>query len=214
MADQLLPDISIPGAVTIDAAVTHIDDSPEMTARVRTAFANGDAVILPSAFAPAFLQTILTVCRRGAFATETIDRIGWRTVEERDVAGAAMRFALERPAFLRWVEAVAGCEPLTRLSGVVAEMAADTGQELGWHNDRTDETRDRRLAVTVHLSDAPYEGGHFEMRDERSGQMRVRAGALPPGSVMLFRIDGTLRHRVNRVTSGGPRRVFAGWLSV
>jgi hypothetical protein len=51
------------------------------------------------------------------------------------------------------------------------------------------------------------------MCEKQSGELLVRQGALPPGSVMLFRIDRRLRHRVTQVMSGGPRRVFAGWLS-
>lgn len=213
MTDPLLPDITIPNAVTIGAAATRIDGATAVFERARAAFANGDAIVLPSAFDPAFLQTILTICRRGPYVPEVIDQIGHRTIEERDIAGGALRFALERPAFLRWVEAVSGCDALGRIAGVVAEMAAGTGQELGWHNDRNDPALARRLAAIVHLSDAPYDGGVFELRDQRSGQILVREGALSPGSVLLFRIDGRLRHRVTEVTSGGPRRVFAGWLS-
>jgi hypothetical protein len=52
------------------------------------------------------------------------------------------------------------------------------------------------------------------MCEKESGRLLVREGALPPGSVMLFRIGRGLRHRVTQVMSGGPRRVFAGWLSV
>ena len=214
MTDQSLPDIVIPGAVTIGAAATRIDDAPAALARARAAFACGDAITLPSALDPAFLRTILAICRRGSYVPDYIDKIGWRIIEEPDVAGCALRFALQRPTFLRWVEATAGCETLSRISGVVAEISAGTGQELGWHNDRNDGGLGRRLAVTIHLSDVPYDGGLFEMCERQTGRLLVREGALPPGSIMLFRIDNRLRHRVTQVISGGPRRVFAGWLSV
>lgn len=214
VADHGLPNIVVANAVTMGAAATRIDDAPDVLARARAAFAGGDAIALPSAFDPAFLRTILTICRQGSYVPEHIDKIGWRTVEERDVAGCALRFALERPVFLRWVEAAAGCETLSRMSGVVAEMAAGTDQGLGWHNDRNDGGLGRRLAVAIHLSDAPHEGGVFEMCEQPSGRLLVREGAQPPGSMILFRIDRRLRHRVTPVISGGPRRVFAGWLSV
>jgi hypothetical protein len=213
MADRLLPDIAVPDAVTIGSAAARIDDAPAVLARARAAFACGDAIVLPSAFDPPFLRTILAICRRGPYVPEYIDNIGWRSVEERDVAGCALRFALQRPAFLRWVEAAAGCDTLSGISGVVAEIAAGTGQELGWHNDRNDGGLGRRLAATIHLSDVPYDGGLFEMCEKQSGRLLVREGPLPQGSVMLFRIANRLRHRVTQVTSGGPRRVFAGWLS-
>lgn len=213
MADQVLPDIAVADAVTIGAAATRIDDAPAVLARARAAFAAGDAIALPTAFDPAFLRTILAICRRGPYVAEYIDKIGWRTVEERDVAGCALRFALQRPAFLRWVEATAGCDTLNQMIGVVAEIAAGTGQELGWHNDRNEGGLGRRLAATIHLSDVPYDGGLFEMCDQQSGRLLVREGARPAGSILLFRIDKRLRHRVTQVTSGGPRRVFTGWLT-
>jgi hypothetical protein len=212
MTAEALPDIVIANAITIGAAGTRIDDA--VFARARATFALANAITLPAALDAGFLRTILTVCRRGPFVPEHIGRIGWRTVEERDTAGSALRFALERPAFMRWLDAVTGGEPLQRLAGLVAEIGAGTGQELGWHNDLHEGVLDRRLAVTIHLSDEPYEGGVFEMRDEASGRMLVREGTLPPGSIMLFRIDNRLRHRVTPVTAGGPRRVFAGWFSV
>jgi hypothetical protein len=212
MADQL-PDITVPDAVTIGAAAVRIDDAPNVLARARAAFASGSAVALPSAFDPPLLRTLLAICRRGPYVPEYIDKIGWRTVEEHDVAGCALRFALQRPAFLRWCEAAADCDTVNQITGAVAEMAAGTDQGLGWHDDRNDGGF-RRLAVTVHLSETPYEGGLFEMCEKQSGRLLVREGALPPGSVMLFRIDRSLRHRVTQVMSGGPRRVFAGWLSV
>ena len=212
MADQLLPNIAVADAVTIGSAATRIDDTPEALSRARDAFARGDAIMLPSAFDPAFLQTILAICRRGPYVPEHIDKIGWRTVEEQDVAGRALRFALQRPAFLRWIEAASGCDTLSGITGVVGEIAADADQEIGWHNDLNEALR--RIAVTIHLSDSPYEGGMFEMCEKQSGRLLVREGALPPGTVMMFRIERRLRHRVTKVTSGGPRRVFAGWLNV
>ena len=208
-----MADIAVPNAVTIGSAAARIDDAPAVLARARAAFAHRDALALPSAFDPPFLRTILAICRRGPYVPEYIDKIGWRTVEEHDVAGRALRFALQRPAFLRWCEAAAGCDTLNVITGAVAEMAAGTDQGLGWHNDRNDGGF-RRLAVSIHLSDVPYEGGLFEMCEKQSGRLLVRQGALPPGSVVLFRIDKRFRHRVTPVISGGPRRVFAGWLSV
>jgi len=213
MADQLLPDIAVPDAITIGSAAARTDDAPNALARARAALDESGAIAIPSAFEPSLLRTILAICRRGPYVPEYIDNIGWRTVEEHDVAGCALRFALQRPAFLRWCEAAAGCETLNLITGAVAEIAAGTDQGLGWHDDRNDGGR-RQLAIAIHLSDEPYEGGLFEMCEKQSGRLLVQQGALPPGSVMLFRIDKRLRHRVTPVTSGGPRRVFAGWLSV
>src|SRR5262249_60990154 len=99
---------------------------------------------------------------------------GWRTIEDQDPAGRALRFALARPGFLRWIEAAVGCVTLVHVSGVVAEMSAGTDQGLGWHDDCND--GGRRLAVIVHLSDAPYDGGVFEIEEKASGRPLARVG--------------------------------------
>lgn len=213
-SDPELPDITVPDAVNISADATRICADGQVTARVIRAFSEAHALVLPSALDASLLQTILRVCVRGPFVPEQIGAIGWRTIEQRDLAGQALRFALQRPEFLRWLESIAGCDTLRHLTGFVAEMAAGTGQGLGWHDDRNEGGLGRRLAVTVHLSDASYEGGWFELREKATQRILVRVGALPPGSVMLFRVDQRLTHRVTEVTGGGPRRVFAGWLSV
>ena len=213
-SDPLLPDIVVPAAVTIGAAATRISADDHVTARVRAAFAEAHALVLPSALDAVLLRAILRVARPGPFVPEHIGAIGWRTVEARDLAGQALRFALQRPEFLRWLASTAGCGALHSLAGFVAEMAAGTGQGLGWHDDRIEGGLGRRLAVAVHLSDTSYEGGLFELREKATERILVRAGALPQGSVFLFRIDPRLTHRVTEVTGGGPRRVFAGWFSV
>jgi hypothetical protein len=210
----MLPSIVVPDGVEIGANVTRIRTDAQVTARVIAAFAECHAVILPSALNGTLLQMILSACRHGLFAPEHIGKIGWRTVEERDFAGRALRFALQRPEFLLWLESIAECGELHSVAGFVAEMAAGTGQGLGWHNDLNEGGLGRRLAVTVHLSDTAYEGGLFELREKATERILVRVGALPLGSVMIFRIDQRLSHRVTELTDGGPRRVFAGWFSV
>ena len=212
--DPLLPNIIVRDILTIRADVTRIRADDGVTDRALAAFAEAHAVILPSALDAALLETILRVSRGGPFVPEQIGTIGSRTIEERDLAGRALRFALERREFLQWLESVAGCDRLHHITGFVAEMAVGTGQGLGWHDDRNEGGLGRRLAITVHLSDAPYEGGWFELREKATERILVRAGALPPGSVMIFRVDPRLTHRVTELTGGGPRRVFAGWVSV
>lgn len=212
--DPLLPNIIVGDLLTIRADFTSIRADDRVTARAIAAFAEAHAVILPSALDAALLEMILRVSRRGPFVPEQIGTIGSRTIEERDLAGRALRFALERREFLQWLESIAECDTLHHITGFVAEMAAGTGQGLGWHDDRNEGGLGRRLAITVHLSDAPYEGGWFELREKATERILVRAGALPPGSVMIFRVDRRLTHRVTEVTGGGPRRVFAGWVSV
>jgi hypothetical protein len=196
--------------VSIAAAATSLDAAA--IERARTLFAAHHVLLLPDAFAPPLLASIMALCRTTAFETEQVGTIGWRTIEAENRVGRALRFLLERDAFLRWVEAVTGCHGLTNVSGVLAEMLPGTDHVLGWHDDCNDPAR--RLALIVHLSDGPFEGGRFELARKSEDAPIATAGYLPPGSILLFRVDQALRHRVTAVEGEQVRRVFAGWLNV
>ena len=209
---QSLPNISVPSAVSIGAFATRVNRSEATIQHARAAMADGGAILLPSALEPEFLAVILDGCSRITFVEEQIDRIGWRLVERHDAIGRALRFALQRPAFLQWVESVTDCGQLHEIAGVVAETVPGTSQGLDWHDDMNGGPK-RRLALTVHLSEAAFEGGHFELCDKETGRLLVRQGAVATGSITIFRIDLRHRHRVAPVTGGRSRRVFAGWLN-
>jgi hypothetical protein len=123
-----------------------------------------------------------------------------------------LRFALQRPGFLRWIEEAAGCGPLNTITGVVARTMPGTDQGLDWHDD-LNAGAGRRLALTLHLNEAPFEGGLFEICRKADDLLLVRQAMLEPGSITIFRIDKHYRHRVTPVTGGAPRQVFAGWLN-
>lgn len=205
--DPICPRVD--GAVRIAATATAID--PASIDRARSLFAAHHALLLPEAFEPALLASMMALCRATAFETERVGTIGWRTIEASDQIGRALRFMLERAEFLRWIETVTGCRELTNLSGVLAEMLPGTDHALGWHDDCNDAAR--RLALIVHLSDAPFSGGRFELCRKGENQPIIEAGYLAPGSMLLFRVDPALRHRVTAIEGDRVRRVFAGWIN-
>lgn len=207
-----LPDIEVRGAVSVGPFGTAVDWSGDMVQRARRAMADGHALILPDAVAPPLLSRIVQICRNARYVPEHIGQIGWRMIEEQDRAGNLLRFVLARPAMLRWIEAVSQCDALQSLTGVVAEMVPGTDQRLDWHDD-TNAGPERRLAMVLQLSDGPCEGGVFELRMKETGRMLVQQANLPCGSLILFRVDPALSHRVTPVTDGAARRVFAGWLN-
>lgn len=160
-------------------------------------------------FAPPLLRALLDQCRRASWVSNMIGSLGTREEEMPERVGPVIRLMLARPEMLRWVEAVTGCGPLATVTGRVAQTRPGSGQGLGWHSDRGDPLR--RLAVTVNLTDTPYEGGLFELRTTPGHELLRVHHHAEPGSVLIFRIDRGLEHRLLPVTSGGPRRVFAGW---
>ncbi|WP_162233337.1 2OG-Fe(II) oxygenase [Sphingomonas sp. Leaf33] len=120
-----------------------------------------------------------------------------------------MTIALARPPMLRWLEAVTGCGPLTRVDGRVIQARANGIDALDWHDDRGNV--DRRLAITIDLSDTGYDGGLFELREVASQRLLTTHRHDRPGSALIFDVADDIEHRVQPVTRGGPRRVYTGW---
>jgi hypothetical protein len=208
-----LPDldaIRLDDGVRIGAAVTTIDAST--LGRARDIFAAHHALLLPHAFEPRLLDTLMSLASATTFEPDRYERIGSRVREVDDRVGQALRFALSRAALLDWTTAMAQCEKLTDVSGKLTEMRPATGHAIGWHDDRNEPNR--RLALIVHLSAAPFTGGRFELARKRDDCPILAFGYLPPGSVLLFRVDAALRHRVTAVEGDRARRVFAGWIGI
>lgn len=105
------------------------------------------------------------------------------------------------------VEAATGCAPLTRFSGFVYRLSPGTGHHHNWHNDMI---QNRRVAMSVNLEPAPYEGGVLQIRRRESEEILAEVENVGAGDAILFRIDATLQHRATAVTAG-VKTAFAGW---
>lgn len=140
---------------------------------------------------------------------DSVEGLGDREVESPQRAGGAITLALKRAGLMRWIEEATGCGPLVRVDGRVVQARANNHDQLVWHDDLNEP--ERRLAVTVNLSEAPYEGGRFELRHAGTKEMLTEHLHDAPGALLIFEVARELEHRVLPVTSGGPRRVYTGW---
>ncbi len=172
-------------------------------------FAQGRAMLCRSAVAPGFLGRLLALCNGGHFVSDAVEGLGHREVEKPGRAGGALTLALKRAAMTRWLETVTACGPLADVDGRIVQTWPRPDDQLVWHDDLTE--RRRRLAITVNLSEEPYEGGLFELRDVRRGTVLFQHRHDAPGDVLIFEVMRGLEHRVLPLTSGGPRRVYTGW---
>lgn len=189
------------GAVTID-----FDEDAQALAAA--ALAERPAILLSGLLAPDF-RRMLGQALRPPFIEQRVEGApGMRQVEPGiQPISRALELALRRAPLLRWLERIAGCGPLIRVEGEVAEHRAGSEDYLSWHQDM--HKPGRKLALVIDLSDTRYDGGVFELREKGSKQLLIRHHHEEPGSALLFRIAANLEHRVLPVTSGGPRRVFA-----
>ncbi|MES2441764.1 MAG: 2OG-Fe(II) oxygenase [Pseudomonadota bacterium] len=190
----------------IGAAATVLLDPAEA---YRDGFTARRSILCRDAFEPGFLGTLRNLCNRGHFVAETVDGLGDREVEAPQRAGGAITLALQRAGLLRWLEAATGCGPLGTAEGRVVQARPNDHDQLDWHNDLYDPQR--RLAVTVNLTETPYEGGLFELRTVRTRETLTAHRHAAPGDMMIFDVTRDLEHRVLPVTAGGPRRVYTGW---
>ena len=192
---------------SIDTMTTTMEADP---ARFRRTFERDSSLLFDKPFAPDMLHMLMTRAANASFVEDNVDCIGTREIESPQWVGGMISLLLSRLAFRQWVEQATGQSPLRAVAGRLVQTRANGADALAWHDDTQDVNR--MLGVVINLSDAPFSGGQFEMRHARTEQPFLSHRYERPGSMMLFAVRRGLEHRVAEVTSGGPRRVYAGWL--
>ena len=196
--------------ISVGAVDTVISDDGPSNQLFRDRFARIGAAPLSGLLEPRFAQMLDNLCAKTGFVTDIIPNIGSRQIEaEPRLASKALCAALRRPLLLRWLSDTIGCGPLETVGGAITEISAHHGEALDWHEDQ--DGTGRKLAITINLSERPFEGGGFELRERASRETLFSHVHEAFGSALLFRVSWDFQHRVLPVTSGGPRRVFSGW---
>ncbi len=179
-------------------------------AELRTSFAALPVLVFEDVFDPALLAVLLRQAEQTQFVHDVVDQLGTREVEAPQRVGAALGLMLGRHALLEWLEAVTDMEPLRAISGRLAQTRTRPEDELTWHDDLNDQRR--QLAVVLNLSTAEFAGGAFDLRRKGDSEALFSYHHQRPGTLMVFGIGPELEHRVTPLRSGGPRRVYAGWV--
>ena len=77
-----------------------------------------------------------------------------------------------------------------------------------WHDDRKP---GRLYGLSINLSPRPVQGGAFQIRSKKTGEI---TGTIPPssfGDAHLFRVHRFLEHTITKVRGSEPRCAFVGW---
>lgn len=189
----------------IGAATTEVRES--LAAEAQSQFTRFRAVACADVVQPSLLANLQRTCNSGGFISDQAEP-GHREVESPQRASRALNLALNRAPLLRWLEQVSGCGPLRAIEGRVVQTFPRAGDELAWHDDLVEP--ERRLAITINLGDFPVKGGLFELR-RKGGGVLFQHLYRKSGAAVIFAVRPNLEHRVLPLTSGGPRRVYAGW---
>lgn len=190
----------------INAMRTDILSDPAL---YREAFGRCPALLFENVIAPDLLEKLMRMGSAANFVPDVVDKVGTREIEEAQALGKLLGIVLARAALWEWLEQATGAVPIGGAAGKVAQTRPETLNSLDWHDDR--HTPGRQLGVVIHLSDAAYGGGDFELRRAGSHETLARFTDCNAGTMAIFAVRGDLEHRVTALTSGGPRRVFAGW---
>ncbi|HEX7084820.1 MAG TPA: 2OG-Fe(II) oxygenase [Vicinamibacterales bacterium] len=175
---------------------------------LRREFDERHCILLKGFVSPALLQTIQRLLAAAPFYDRTHDGIGEELCLSPGPLSAGMEFLWNSPALFDLVDRLTGCGPFGCFEGRVYRLAPSSGHYDSWHSDVG---QDRRVAMSVNFSTAPYEGGVTEFRRAAESEPYYSVANTGFGDAILFRVDPALRHRVTDVTGQTPRTAYAGW---
>lgn len=194
----------------IDRRRTRYERSDADLAEARRHYADRHWIKVPQLLAPELLAEI----QKGVAAARFVER--WHmTVDppsadlcmEASATAALLELVTNDRAFLDAIAEITGCESIVRFTGDVYRLAAGMGHQHGWHDDLSG---NRVAAMSINLSDAPYTGGHLQMRHAYTKEALDEVENTGPGDAIVFRLAPELEHRSVEVTSGA-KTAFAGW---
>jgi hypothetical protein len=165
---------------------------------------------LPQLLAPTLLARVQRQMQAGPWTPRTHEGIGHEVTLGDPIALHLLTFLVNRPDFLRLVERISGCAPLTNFNGRVYRMLPNSDHYDSWHDDIVPD-EDRRVGLSINLGEMPYDGGVFRLRDRKTREILAEVPNLVPGDARIFAIRPGLQHMVTPVTGNYPKTAFAGW---
>jgi hypothetical protein len=185
----------------------HVASDAELAA-LREQFDRRHAVVLPRLFGPVLLAEVQGALESAPFAARDYDGLaGELALEETVPLVARLLFVMNDPALFRAIEAITGIESLVRFDGRIYRRVARPDHYDNWHTDIHD---NRRVTMSVNLSEAPYDGGVLHLRRRGTERTLVELHNTGPGDAILFRIAPEYEHRVTSIDSG-VKTALAGW---
>jgi hypothetical protein len=106
------------------------------------------------------------------------------------------------------IRCITGCAPIGYFNGRIYAFAADANHFDQWHSDTID---DRRIGISINLTEGQFEGGVFELRHAHAEATHWSIANTGSADAILFRIGDDLLHRVTPVIGPVPRVAYAGW---
>ncbi len=185
-----------------------VDRSDAALDTLRAEFSDRHCLLLPAFLDGPLLRAVHNQLATAPFHDRSHDGIGVELCLSEGPLSSGLEFLWNTPELFALIEALTDCGPLGCFEGRVYRMAPAEGHYDSWHSDVG---QDRRVAMSVNLSTAVYEGGATEFRRVDDAEPFHRVANVGFGDAILFRIDPALRHQVTEVTGRAPKTAFAGW---
>jgi hypothetical protein len=177
---------------------------------LRRQFAQQRYLRLPGFFSHDLLATVLRRLSRASFRERIAARVHPPAVDlkldDPDLDGL-LHFVLNDPALVGFVADVSSTDA-TGFVGSVYRIAPGLDHRDSWHDDADG---NRLVALTLNLSEGPFEGGELEMRERGRRQPLWRIANTGPGDALLFAIRPDLEHCIRPMTGTAPKTALAGW---
>ncbi len=181
------------------------DATPAQMRSAREHFEQHDYLRLPGFVEPGFFRVIQRYLRSARWE-ETEWNVGQDLTLRNNPLVDVFYVMLNDPKLFRLLERITGCGPLRCFKGRLYRMGERKGT-LDWH---TDIKNNRKLAISVNISDASYCGGTLQIRED-SGDVREEVPNPGLGDAIVFRVAEHLQHRLTPVVGKAPRTAVAGW---
>jgi hypothetical protein len=196
--------------VAIEADRTRVT-SRETWPALATAYARDRRLLLPGLVGPRLLGRVLVRLGRAAFTTRVATRVHPPAIDlklQDPVLHGALQYLLNDARVIEFIRAVASAPAITGYVGAVYRLLPGEGHRDSWHSDVDG---NRRVGLTVNLSEAPFDGGELELRDRQSRSVLWRVHNAGPGDGLLFPIDAALQHRIRPMAGTAAKTALAGW---
>lgn len=199
--------LKYPSMIQIERAHTKIELSTPELKSLQKQWEKQRAVLLPKLIEPSLLKDIQKALRHGDF--EPIKHDGVNATEKRlnrDGTVNLLEMLVSEPKLSSCIAKITGKKPIGYFQGRVYNISQSDHDD--WHHDAG---YDYLMAVSINLSEKPYEGGSLQLRDAKTKKVYCDIQNIGPGDALIFDISKKLEHKITAVTGQHPKIAFAGW---
>jgi hypothetical protein len=183
----------------------------ERLATLAASFGEAHVVRLPRFFDPALLRLIQRHLSDVPFTTRVVHDVHPPAVDLKlrdDRLHGALHFLLNDPAVVAAVRVVSAVPDIRGFVGAVYRLLPGAGHRDSWHDDADG---NRLVGLSVNLSEAPFEGGEFQLRTRPDARPLATIANTGPGDAVLFGIDPALEHCIAPMRGTTAKTALAGW---